>query len=573
MTTMRTIEELVLQLERIADLLELSGENVFRCNAYRNAARTAESWTGTLDGFVDAAASGKQKGFGPQLTLQLKEYASTGAISFLGELEQSLPAGVLELFKVPGLGPKKLRLIREELQIESLEALETACREGRLRGLKGFGIKTEEKLLAGVCKLRERHGSVLLREALLSAERMQAVLRTVPGISDAHIAGEVRRSLPVIQELVLVVETGDRDAALSHVCERLGLEEPGAWPIGLRLSTGLKVTVHATLPASLGGALVRETGSASHFSWLTALAAERKQAPDKLLNVRDEAAIYEALGLPFIPPELREGLFEEHLAATRPAALTALVVEDDLKGVLHTHTTYSDGAATIEELASAVRELGFEYLGVSDHSQSAGYAGGLPPARVVEQQREIDRLNKKLAPFRIFKGIESDILADGSLDYEDDILATFDFIVASVHSRFSLGEEPMTARMLRAIANPFTTILGHPTGRLLLRRDPYAVDVDALIAGAARAGTAIELNSNPNRLDLDWRKLQQAVESGVPISINPDAHSLSELSFLEVGTRMAQKGGLQSADVLNTRGVREIERYFVEKRARRAPSC
>ena len=401
-------------------------------------------------------------------------------------------------------------------------------------------------------------------------------LERLPGVTSAITAGDVRRRSEIVRDLifVLVAESSPADlfrrlSQLPGVHEFAGQDERR---LTLRFPGGASAQIVATTPVNAGTVLVQATGSDAHLNELGTRAREKGFTlagaalwrGSQFVATPDEQTFYQALGLEFIPPELREGAGEVEAAAR--SAIPGLVTQQDLKGFLHCHTSYSDGSNTVEELAIACQNAGYEYLGVTDHSQAAAYAGGLRPDDLARQADEIDEVNSRLSGFRVLKGIEADILQDGRVDYDERILERLDFVIASVHSRFNMGEKDMTARMLAAMDNPFLTIIGHPTGRLLLSRDPYPVDLDAVIGKAAETGVALEINADPHRLDLDWRVVRQARDRGVVISIGADAHSVSGLSYVEFGINMARKGWLAPGNILNTRPVGDFVAYARRRR-------
>lgn len=563
-------------LAEIARLSELAGENPFRSRAFASAARSLESADVELDALAREGRLTELPGVGAGIADALRELVETGSSALLEDLRAATPAGLYDVLRVPGLGTRKVQLLRAELGIDSLDALESAARDGRLATVSGFGAKTQARILAGIAFVR----STLLRRRLDSAravaEELCAALRGLPYLHRAEVAGAVRRNAETAAAVELVAAAADPRAALGRVGERLGGAVAGdGATLHRNLSDGLPLRVRCATPERFGAALLWETGSDAHLAELSQLArgrglllgVEALRRDREPVPTPDEAAVYAALGLPPIPPELREGAGE--IAAAAAGALPRLVELGDLQGTFHCHTVYSDGKATVAEMAAGARSRGWAYLGLADHSRSAAYAGGLSPAAVRKQHREIDAWNRANPGLRLFRGIESDILADGSLDYPDDLLATFDYVVGSVHSGFGMGRREMTKRIVRAVRNPYLTILGHPTGRLLLARDAYAVDVDAVIDAAAEAGAAIELNADPHRLELDWRHLRRATGRGIPIAINPDAHSVAGLDNVRWGVAVGRKGWLEPAHVLNAWPVERVEAYLAERKSRR----
>ena len=574
-------EEIVRILRETGDLLELGGENPFRVRAYQTAARALEGVTEEPSDLLESGRLAEVPGIGPGLVASIGEIVHTGRMSLHDELRSAYPPGLLDVFGVPGLGPKKIRTLHEKLRIGSIADLERAAREGRIAGLPGFGAKSQERILAGVVALghhRERH---LISEARPVAAALLAHLRAHPAVERAEIAGSLRRCRETIGDLDLVaaVASGDRDSVAEHFVAADGVQETvnrGDTKITLALGGGFQADLRMVEPEEFASALLHFTGSKEHNVGLRSRAKRDGLTlneyglfhGDRRLPAPDEPALYRRLGLAWIPPEMREGFDEIERAEAGP--LPELVGPDQVRGTFHVHTTWSDGTASLEQMARAAAALGWEYLGIADHSRTAAYAGGLQPDQVREQWREIDAWNERGERPWLFKGIESDILADGSLDYPDDLLLGFDFVVVSIHSRFRMSREEMTARIVRAVSHPCATFLGHPTGRLLLARDGYEVDLDAVFDAALAHGTLVEVNSNPHRLDLDWRMLRGWLSRGGGTSLNPDAHSPQGLRDVEFGLGVARKAGARAEHVLNTRGVGALRDFLARRRERAA---
>jgi len=562
MTTARIAADFV---EEYATLLELSGTSPFRVRAYANAVRALKTLPAPLDELLAAGTLTEVKGIGDSVAELVAEFADTGTAQAYEKLRAATPEGLLDMLRVPNLGPRKINAIRQALGIETLNALEQAGRAGQLAALKGFGAKTQATILKGVEYIRAHEGHCRVDTAHQSAQSLLAALR--PHAQQLAVAGPLRRARETVQQLDFVISTPDAEAATATFAAHPEVAEVLA-PSAGRLSSGLRANLHVVPSAAFPAALHYYTGSEEHRAALGVKAAERGLVLDERglwrgterVECADEAALFAALGLAYIPPELRENQGEVEAAAAD--ALPALVTAADIRGLLHLHSTYSDGADSLKAMASAVRDRGFDYMGIADHSQTAAYAGGLSVAQVQRQWEEIDRLNEALAPFRIFKGIESDIRGDGSLDYDDDLLAQFDFVVVSVHSQFSLSRDAMTARIVRAIEHPAATIVGHPTGRLLLDRAGYAIEVEPIIEAAARCGVALEINAHPTRLDLDWRHVKKARDRGVQIAVNTDAHSVAGLDHLGYGIGIARKGWLRAPDILNALSREAIAVWF-----------
>jgi len=563
-------------LEQIAAFLELKSENPFRIRAFRTAARAITGFPGDLRESVQDGSLASAKGVGPATLQIVTELVNTGKASMLEELREQIPPGLVEMLDISGLGVAKIRQIHEVLGIDSLSELEAAAHDGRLTRLPRFGPRTSETILKGIAFLRQASAYRLFHHAIDEAEGLRAALERLPGVTSAMVAGDVRRRTEVVRELVfvLIAESSPADLfrRLSHlpgVHEFAGQDERR---LTLRFAGGASAHIVATTPVNAGAVLVQATGNEAHLRELTTWAGGRGFALNgaalwrgsQFVATPDETTFYQALGLGFIPPELREGRGE--VAAAAQAGLPRLIEKSDLRGFLHCHTSYSDGHNTVEELALACKQAGYDYLGVTDHSQAASYAGGLRPEDVARQAEEIDQVNGRLEGFRVLKGIEADILQDGSVDYDQRVLERLDFVIGSVHSRFNMGEKEMTARILAAMDNPYLTIIGHPTGRLLLSRDPYPVDLDAVIEKAAATGVALEINGDPHRLDLDWRMLRQARDSGVAISIGADAHSVAGLGYVDNAVNMARKGWLAAGDILNSRSVGDFVAYARRRR-------
>lgn len=566
-------------LEQIAAFLELQGENPFRVRAFRSAAKAVGALSSPVAEAIADGSLAATKGVGPATLAIVQEVVNSGRSSLLEELREQVPAGLVEMLQISGLGVAKIRQIHETLAIDSLPELEAAARDGRLARLPRFGQKTADNILKGIAFLRQSSGFRLAHHAADEAEALRAALATLPGVQDAVVAGDVRRRMEVVRELVVVLVA---DVAPEEIFRRIG-QLPGVHEfsgqderrVTLRVSGGAEAQVIVTTPRNVGGVLAQATGSEAHLAALATHARSRGFTLDgaalwqgsSFVPTSDEASFYGALGLPPIPPELREGLGEVEAAAA--GSLPRLVERADLQGFLHCHTRASDGTNTVEELARACRAEGYDWVGITDHSQAAAYAGGLSPDDLLRQADEIDAVNAKGLGIRILKGIEADILGDGALDYEDAVLARLDFVIGSIHSRFGLSREEMTARMLGAMDNPQLAIIGHPTGRLLLSRDPYAIDMDAVIAKAAATGVAIEINADPHRLDLDWRLLRQARAAGLRISIGADAHNLAGIRNVEYGVAIARKGWLTREDLLNSLPVEGFLAHVAARRGTR----
>jgi DNA polymerase (family 10) len=564
-------------LEQIAAFLELKGENPFRIRAFRTAAKAVGGFPGDLREGLDDGSLASTKGVGPATLQIVSEIVTTGRASMLEELREQIPPGLVEMLAVSGLGVAKIRQIHEVLGIDSLPELEAAAMDGRLARLPRFGPKTSENILKGIAYLRQASAYRLLHHAADEAEGLRTALARLPGVLQAYVAGDVRRRLEVVRDLVLVIvadvapgELFKRLAQLPGVHEYAGQDDRR---LTLRFAGGASAQIIVTTPVNTGAVLAQATGSEAHLRQLAAHAATRDLAltgaalwrGSSFVPTPDEATFYGTLGLDPVPPELREGEGEVDAAAAH--ALPRLLERSDLRGFLHCHTRYSDGSHTVEELALACREAGYAWIGITDHSQAAAYAGGLRPDDLARQADEIDEVNARLDGIRVLKGVEADILQDGRIDFDDAVLARLDFVIASIHSRFNMGEREMTARMLAAMDNPHLTIIGHPTGRLLLSRDPYGLDLDAVIEKAAATGVALEINADPHRLDLDWHTARRARARGVGISIGADAHNVAGIANVEYGVGIARKAWLSAGDVLNALSAEDFLAHTARRRA------
>ena len=560
-----------LVLEEIAALLALQDGRPFRVRAYRTAARAIDRLEGDLDGMLRRGELEDVPGLGPATIGVVRELVETGRSRLYDRLRSETPAGMVRLRSVSGLGPKRVRTLHEELGIETLEALREAAESGRIAALKGFGPATEKRILEGIDFVDESSGRRRQPQAHATARRLIDHLEALD-VHSVHLAGELRRGCETVDAIDLLVVTDAPDAVLEAFLElpaltlatRIDDERARA-----SMADGAPVRVRCVDPARAAAAWVAATGNAAHVAGLRKRAESLGLRLDDAgvwkdaarVGTADEEALYAALDLPWVPPELREGRGELALAAD--GSLPTLVEYDDLRGTFHCHTTWSDGRGTVAEMAEGALARGWRYLGIADHSAAASYAGGLTVEEVRHQQREIDRWNAdRGGELRVFKGVEADILTDGRLDYPDEVLDSFDYVVGSVHSAFRMGRDAMTRRITTALSDPRLTILGHPTGRLLLTREPYDVDMDAVIDAAAAARASIEINGDPHRMDMDWRYWPGAREKGVRCAIDPDAHSVAGLGAVVYGLSMARKGGLEAEDVINTWELERVESFL-----------
>ena len=566
-------------LSQIGALLELHGENRFKTRAYVTAAKALLALdSDDIAPLFRSGALASTPGIGPATLSVIADLVATGDSRYHEQLRESTPEGLLEMLRVPGLGTTKIHQIHQGLHIETVQDLEAAAKDGRLAALPRFGAKTAEKILKGISFLKETGAYVLYPHAASEARRLLSAVRQHPDVVEAEIAGSLRRRREVIRDIDIVASCrAEPERVAASFSRSPGVRHVmggGGRSVSIRFVDGTLLDLHCVAPDEYAVALWRATGSAEHERAMAARALARGMTlgdaglagtDGRPVPLADEAALFGALGLEFIPPELREGSGE--LSAAESGGLPSLIEASDIRGVLHCHSQYSDGAATVAEMAAAARARGWSYLGISDHSQSAFYAGGLTREAVLAQHEEIDRVNATLTDFRVLKGIEADILADGRVDYDAETLERFDYVIASVHSRFAMPEAAMTERILRALDDPNMTILGHPTGRLLLTREPYAVDMDAVLEKAGALGVAVELNADPHRLDIDWRLCRIAKERGVQVEIGPDAHAPHGLDNVEFGIGIARKGWLEAGDVLNTRSADAVLAAAAARRA------
>lgn len=564
-----TNKDIARALRETASLIELTGGNPFRARALSSAARTLR---GLDDSVADRLRDGTLtdiSGIGDGLAAQIEELLARGSFELRDELLNAVPTGLLDVLRVKGLGTKKVRTLWGELGITTLDELEDAARRGAVEQLDGFGAKTQEKILRNVQLLRQYSTRRRFADVHRDVQPLLVALREVDGVIQAAPTGALRRKLETVSAATLIVASPEVAPVQSALTER-GLKlsahtEAHATRLDGTLPDGLPLRVWVVPPDRYGTVQWRRTGAEAHRkAFVEAYGAPGLHA--------DEAEVFAAAGLPFIAPVLREG--DGELDAAEDDTLPALITVDDLKGSLHNHSTYSDGAHSLRQMAEAARSMGLAYFGICDHSQSLTIANGLSPADVQEQQAEVQALNDEFAaddgpPFRLFHGIESDILKDGALDYADDVLAAFDFVVASIHSGFNMSTEEATERLIRAIENPYTTILGHATGRLLLVREGYPIDHERVIEACATHGVAIELNANPHRLDMDWRWIRTATDQGVLIAINPDAHATEELHNVRWGVAAARKGWLTPDQCLNAKSLEAFSDWLADRHVSR----
>jgi DNA polymerase (family 10) len=589
-----TNAEIAATFDHVADLLEYQGSNVFRVRAYRNAARTIGSMVDSIATLRrdPARALTNLEGIGADLAAKIETLLDTGCLPLLTDLEQEVPAVIFELMRVPGLGPKKVRVLVDELGIDSLDALERACRDGRVQDVKGFGAKTQAAILENIAFAKNpEHARLLWNEADVIATDLIGWMRQCPSARQVEAAGSWRRGRETVGDLDLVVESDDPAAVMDHLGqwpESGAVLQRGDTKTSIRGPSDMQIDLRVVEATSFGAALQYFTGSKEHNVRLRSRARDRgltineygvhqleagasggaSLIKGRRLAGRTEAEVYEAVGLPWIPPELREGSDEIDLAER--GELPVLVELADIRGDLHMHTNATDGEDTLSEMVRAAVTRGLSYIAITDHGQRVTMARGLDRKRLLKQWDEIDLLNESLAadgppPIVVLKGIEVDMLEKGGLDLPDDVLARADWVVASLHYGQNQPRDRITARIIEAIENPFVSVIGHPTGRLINRRPPYDVDIEALLAAAARTGTFLEINANPWRLDLDDKHAAAAKKAGVKLVISTDAHSTRGLDVMRCGILQARRAGLEKDDVANTRTLENLKKVMAKK--------
>jgi DNA polymerase (family 10) len=567
-------------LKKIAILLELKGENTFKIRAYRTGSEIVETYSGDLLKLALENELENIKGIGTALAKKIHELATTGKLEYFENLKSEFPESIFDLFTISNLGPKKIKLLYDQLGIDSISKLKQSCESGHVEGISGFGNKSVSKILDSISFHEENANTFRLGDVAPIAESILEFLRSHPDTEQASIAGSYRRGKEILHDLDFIVSTRSPESIIHSFINMDTVAETishGSTKSSIRLDNGLQCDLRAVSNAEYPFTLNYFTGSKAHNIQVRALAlkkgynlneyglipkTDKNSYPTISESIHTESDLYQALGLKMIHPCLRENSGE--LEAAENNKLPELVTLENLRGTFHNHTTASDGKNTLEEMASAAKDLGMQYLGISDHSKSSVQANGLSAEQLLSQTKEIQSLNDSSSnDFRIFSGIECDILKDGTLDYEDEILSKLDYCIASIHSSFSLPEKEMTSRIIKAIENPNVTMIGHLTGRLLLIRKPYAVDVSKIIDACASNHTHIEINANPHRLDMDWRWWRQAKDKGVKCSINPDAHRIEHFQFLHFGIKIAQKGWLGPNDVINCLPLNEIESALI----------
>ena len=573
--------EIIEALNEIGVLLELKGENPFKIRAYQAGARTLES----LEKFEERLEEGtldEVQGIGAALTEKVTALWREGRLEYLEKLRRSVPAGLLEMLEVPGLGGKKIKALRDALGVESIGELKAACEAGKVAELKGFGAKSQEKILSGIVNREAYNARHLWWAAKVEVEPILSGLRALPEVECAEAAGSFRRRMETVGDLDFIVASAEPGPVMDWFVSREKVVETtarGETKASVRLAGGMQADLRVVPAEQFFFALHHFTGSKDHnvlmrrralgmglsLSEWGLKAAEEGSGGSGSVVLGSEEELFAALGLSYVPPELREG--REEIGLSESGSIPPLLETEDLRGVFHNHTTRSDGRDTLRDMAEAAAAKGWEYLGLADHSKASVQANGLDEERVLAQVEEVAAFNASgEAPLHVFSGIEVDVLGDGVLDLPDEVLRQLDYVVASVHSRFSQTEEEMTARLVRAIEHPCVTMLGHLTGRLLLKREPYGVKVDKVVDAAAAHGKIIEINANPRRLDMDWRHWRKAADKGVLACINPDAHATDHYEFVEAGVHVARKGMLAREEIFNTLPLDDVRERLVSMR-------
>ncbi|HEX6333654.1 MAG TPA: helix-hairpin-helix domain-containing protein [Flavisolibacter sp.] len=546
--------EIADQLSLLGKLMEIHGENAFKAKSYASAAFAIEKLPGQLAD-MRAADIYRIRGIGESVGKRVTELLESGSIGQVTEYINRTPQGVLEMMNIKGLGPKKINTIWKELGIDTIEELEKACTENRIADKKGFGEKTQEKILSAIRFRKTSAGKYLFAQVDTFVQAFQAKLEKKFPLALFAVTGAFRRQLEIIESLEWLTTATKEELRTYLLREGVELESESDEALVFSADNTIRFHFLMTTPERFYSRLF-ETSCSSEF-----LAAWKKQADWKEnAQYKSEEDIFTEAGISYLPPFMRET--EEIIRKAAGEKISDVLQTSDIRGLIHSHSNWSDGSYTIEEMARALIELGFEYLVISDHSKAAFYANGLSEERIIQQHQYIDELNEKLAPFRIFKSIECDILNDGSLDYEDRILSLFDLVIVSIHSNQNMDEAKAMKRLLGAISNPYTTILGHMTGRLLLRRNGYPVDHRQIIDACVENNVVIEINANPNRLDMDWRWIEYALDRGLTLSINPDAHTIEEFQNIRYGVLVAQKGGLTPRQNLSSFTLPEFESFL-----------
>ncbi len=565
---------------QVADLLELKGENPFRIRAYQRAALNLRNLTDDLEARAKAGTLEEIPGIGKDLAAKIQEIVATGRLEFLERLKREIPESLSTLMSVPGIGPKTAKLVYDRLKVKSIRQLEELVRAGKLRSLPGFGAKKEENILRGIQLLKAGQERMTLGAALALADEIFKSLKGLPQVKRISAAGSLRRGKETVRDIDILITSMDPGRVMDRFVQLpiVGqVQAHGETKSSIRTRQGVQVDLRVVEPESFGAALVYFTGSKEHNIRIRSLANRLgltvneygvfREKTGRRVAGREEEDIYKALGLAWIPPELREDRGE--VEATKAGRLPRLVELKDLKGDFHIHSNWTDGSHPIEEVAQAVKARGYRYMLLSDHSQSLRVAGGLSESELFKEMEEVKRLNKRLSPFRILMGAEVDILPDGRMDYPDRVLAKLDLVIAAVHSAFKQSKEVMTARIVKALKNRYVTMLAHPTGRLLGEREPYEVDLEEIFRVARQTQTALEINCYTQRLDLNDVQAKQAKEHGVKLVLSTDTHTLDQLAGIELGLSQARRAWAEPKDVLNTLGLNDLLTWVSKKRAGR----
>ena len=570
-------EKIVIILNQFALILEIKGENAFKIRAYKNGSEIIENYGEDIAQIAHDGKLNELKGIGKALASKIEEIVKTGKLSYFDELKSEFPDSFFELFEIANLGPKKIKKLYEELQIDSIDKLEKCCKNGEISKVSGFGKKSADSVIESILFRKNNSKFFRLGNIAPIAESILEFLRQLPQTSQAKIAGSYRRGKETVHDIDFIVATKlpiEIINEFTNMPEVSDVISKGKTKSSVRLKNGIQCDLRVVTNTEFPFALNYFTGSKAHNVRMRSLAIKKgynlneyalsSKDKNNQTTINDESDLYKALGLSFIHPALREDQGE--IEAAEISDLPKLVKIENLKGTFHNHTTDSDGKNSLDEMAKAASDLGLQYLGISDHSKSSVQANGLSDERLIKQIKEISQYNKtNKNDIKIFSGVECDILKDGSLDYEDSILSQLDYCVASVHSSFSLTEDEMTQRVIKAIESSYVTMIGHLTGRLLLLRKPYDINVSKIIDACAKNDTIIEINANPRRLDMDWRWWKTAKDKGVKCSINPDAHKIEHLQFLHFGVKIAQKGWLEPSDVVNCLPLDEITKLLKQK--------
>ncbi|NOX21306.1 MAG: DNA polymerase/3'-5' exonuclease PolX [Nitrospirae bacterium] len=565
-------QEIARAFSEIADMLELKGENPFRIRAYRRAAQNLEALSKDVTELTEDELL-KIPGIGKDLASKIREYIDTGNIAQLNELKKEIPQGLLEILLVPGVGPKTAKTVYEKLGISSVDELEQACREGLLQGIPGIRKKTEDNILKGIAMLKRGRERMPLGKARPLAEAILEELKGLRAVKKIEIAGSLRRWKETVKDIDILVTSSDPMKVMNTFVKLPNVEEvllKGPTKSSVILKEGIQVDLRVVEEDCFGAALQYFTGSKAHNIKIREMAMKLglkineygvfREKDNKKIAGTTEEEVYKAIGLPFIPPEIREDLGEVEAALS--GQLPRLVELGDIKGDLHVHSRWSDGSHSIEEVARAAQALGYEYIAITDHSKGLGVAGGLGEEDILKEKKEVEELNKKLKGFRVFMGVEVDIRSNGELDFDEDILKRLDFVVASIHSGFRQSKRQLTDRLLSAIKCPYVRVIAHPTGRILGEREEYDVDMEEIMKAAKKYKKALEINAYPLRLDLSDRYVRMAKDMGIPIIISTDTHMTEQFRFMQYGVAIARRAWLEKEDILNTRGLKEFMKYL-----------